>query len=228
VSRLVVELAGPAGAGKTTLARALRVADTRGATIGVHMGRSALAAGIAPLTPRLTVARMSARGRWWTRDELRNLAYLSAWQGAVGQGDRGRADHGQGLLLLDHGPVFRLASLAAFGPPMGSTPAFDRLWTGLARDWGRLLDVVVWLDAPDEVLLRRIAGRAQRHRIRGVGDIEAARFLARYRAAYRNTLDVVTSGGARLVELDTAAGTPEQLTAELLAAVLGPSTRSSP
>jgi hypothetical protein len=228
VSRLVIELAGPAGAGKTTLASALRVADTRGATIGVHVGRWGLAAGLASLAPGLTAARMSAPGRWWTRDELRDLAYLSAWRGLVSRGDGGRGHHGQGLLLLDHGPVFRLTSLLAFGPPMVTTPSFERLWTGLAGDWGRLLDCVVWLDAPDDVLLRRIAGRAQQHRIRGAGVDEATRFLARYRAAYRTTLGVVTGGGVPLVELDTTSGPPEQLTADLLATVLGPSAKSSP
>ena len=129
-----MELAGPAGAGKTTLARAL-VADSPATTTGVQVGPLGLAAGLASAAPQLAAARLSAPGRWWTRDELRSLAYLRAWRRAVGDGD--------GLLVLDHGPVFRLASLAAFGPPMAASGAFARLRAGLAQDWGSLLDAVV-------------------------------------------------------------------------------------
>jgi hypothetical protein len=221
VTRLVVELAGPAGAGKTTLARAVKEADPGRIAVGVGVGVLGLAAGTMPAVPHLVAARLSAPGRWWTRDELRSLAYLSAWRGKVVAG------RGQGLLLLDHGPAFRLASIVAFGPPMRGTRAFDRLWTGLARDWGRLLDVVVWLDAPDEVLLRRIAHREQEHRIRGAAECEAERFLARYRLAYRQTLDRLALEGARVICLDSATSTPPQLAHALRETLLAhPGTRS--
>ena len=128
--------------------------------------------------------------------------------------------------MLDHGPVFRLASLSAFGPPMAGTRPFDRWWTGLARDWGRLLDVVVYLDAPDRVLLRRIEARARAHRIRGSSEDDAAEFLARYRAAYRRTLDAVASSGARVLELDTSATSTKELTAVVEAAIRTAPSRS--
>ena len=213
-----MELAGPAGAGKTTLARAL-VADSSATTTGVEVGQLGLAAGLASAAPQLAVARLTAPGRWWTRDELRSLAYLRAWRRAVGDGG--------GLLVLDHGPVFRLASLAAFGPPMVASRAFAGLRAGLARDWGSLLHAVVWLDAPDDVLLRRIDGRAQQHRIQRVDPAEGARFLARYREAYRTTLALVAHAGARVVEVDTAGRTPAELAAELRATLHVPGPRLS-
>jgi hypothetical protein len=213
-----VELAGPAGAGKTTLARAL-AADSPATTTGVRVGPVGLAAGLASVAPQLAAARLTAPGRWWSRDELRSLAYLRAWRRAVLNGPE--------LLVLDHGPVFRLASLAAFGPPMAATSAFAGLRAGLAQDWGRLLHAVVWLDAPDDVLLRRIDGRAQRHRIQHVGPTEGARFLGRYREAYRTTLALVADAGTRVVDLDTAARTPAELAAELRATLHFPSPRLS-
>jgi len=218
VRRLVVELAGPAGAGKTTLAGAL-AADSPATTTGVQVGPLGLAVGLASTAPQLAAARLTAPGRWWTYDELRSLAYLRAWRRAVGDGD--------GLLVLDHGPVFRLASLAAFGPPMTASRAFAGLRAGLAQDWGRLLDAVVWLDAPDDVLLRRIDGRAQQHRIQHVGPAEGARFLARYREAYRTTLALVADAGARVVEVDTATTSPTELAADLRATLHVPSPRLS-
>ncbi len=221
MSRLVVELAGPAGAGKTTLARALLAAGGPATALGVQVGRMGLARGLASVGPGLVTARMSTAGRGWTRDELRSLAYLSAWRKPVSR--KPSAD--QELLLLDHGPVFRLASLLETGHPQTLTPAFRRLWAGLARDWGRLLDVVVWLDAPDEVLLRRIERRTQAHRIRGSDRAGAEAFLDRYRAAYRTTLEAVTSAGARLVELDTTSSPAERQAAQLRAILLSATTQ---
>src|SRR5881397_3911259 len=74
----VIELAGPAGAGKTTLARALRGFDP-----APRVGRTRLIGGLVPQAPALLAARLSARGRFWSADELRSLAYLSAWQAWV-------------------------------------------------------------------------------------------------------------------------------------------------
>jgi cytidylate kinase len=216
----VVELAGPAGAGKTTLARALRDADPA-TGVGLSAGRLRIARGLAVTAPTLAGAWLSAPGRLWSREDLRSLGYLAAWQGQVG------ADRGPGLTVLDHGPVFRLASLAAYGPPMVESRTFSRHWRGMAERWGRLLDVVAWLDAPDDVLLARIADREQEHRMRDAARAEAVKFLARYRAAYRTTITAVTAAGARLVELDTTAMTPEQLAATVRAAALSPPSRSS-
>jgi thymidylate kinase len=210
----VVELAGPAGAGKTTLARALRDADPA-TSIGLSTGHLRTVGGLAVMAPTLAAARLSAPGRFWSRDEVRSLAYLAAWRAQI------QARHEPGLAVLDHGPVFRLTSLAAFGPPMTDTSVFSRRWNRLAGQWGRLLDVVVWLDAPDDVLMSRIDGREQTHRIRGAARAEGETFLTRYRAAYRTTIAVVTREGARLVELDTTECPPEQLAATVRAAVLG-------
>ncbi len=215
MTAVLVELAGPAGAGKTTLVQALQ-ADLSAATlVGAPTSRE-LAAGLAVLSPHLVLARLTARGRWWTREELRSLAYLAAWRHSV------RAPAGAAVRVLDHGPVFRLASLTAFGPPMVRTAAFARMRTRLARDWGGLLDVVVWLDAPDAVLLRRIADRTQQHRIRGAGHADAVDFLARYRAAYRSVIDQVTAGGAMLLELHSASASPDRLAALVRATLLTP------
>ena len=221
MSRVVVELAGPAGAGKTTLVRELQASRPATTTVGVQVGAPRLAAAILAGTPRLATARALAPGRWWTRDELRTLAYLGAWRRPVLE------HHGsETMLLLDHGPVFRLAKLSAFGPPMVGSRTFDRWWTGLARDWGRLLDVVVYLDAPDDVLLRRIEARPRAHRVRGAHQDEATEFLARYRTSYRRALDAVAAGGSHVVEVDTSAHRPRQLAELVLAAIRDEPARS--
>ncbi len=211
MTRRVIELVGPAGAGKTTLVNELLVLDTN-TVVGVSAGRLGLVAGMAAAAPAVAAARLAAPGRWWTGAELRNLAYLHAWRAPL--------THGRtGTVLLDHGPVFRLAYLAASGPPMTNTPAFRRWWGRTSRSWARVLDTVVWLDAPDDVLIHRIDARERAHQVRGASHDDAAAFLARYRAAYRNALDILASEGTHVVCIDTSRASAAQ-TATVVRAAL--------
>jgi hypothetical protein len=200
VTRRVVELAGPAGAGKTTLADTLRQQDER-IVVGLPVSRLGILAGLGGAAATLARARMAAPGRWWTRGELRSVAYLRAWQGPAASRDE--------TVLLDHGPAFRLAYLLD-GPPMAHTASFQSWWTRTGVSWGRLLHAVILLDAPDDVLLRRIDERDRGHRIRGVGRGDGAAFLARYRAAYDAVLDVLGAAGTRVIRVDTST-TPEAI-----------------
>jgi thymidylate kinase len=94
---------------------------------------------------------------------------------------------------------------------MVQTRPFRRWWTRTAEQWAGLLDAVAWLDAPDEVLLRRIDGRDRDHRVRGAGPDQAQAFLSRYRTSYRTLLDLLERAGTRVVSVDTSAATPEEL-----------------
>ena len=204
----VVELAGPAGAGKTTLAEAMSSADPA-VLAGLEVSRTRAAAGLVAAAPTLAGARVRSDGRWWTSSELRSLAYLHAWRGPLT-----KAQH-RGLVLLDHGPVFRLAKLAAYGPPMVRTPAFRRWWDRTLVDWATILDAVVWLDATDPVLLGRIDRRDRSHRMRGADLLDAELFLSRYREAYATILDQLARHGTPVLRLDTAEKTPEALSVTL-------------
>lgn len=220
MTHLIVELAGPAGAGKTTLAATLR--GHEGTTIvGVDASWCQLSAGLATAAPWLVAARASSRGRGLTRAEARSIAYLAAWPGALR-----RTPH-EGLRLLDHGPLFRMAALEAHGPPMCRTSAFHRWRDGRVRTWGQLLDVIIWLDAPDDVLLGRIGRRAQPHRVQGVPRGEAEAFLAAYRRTYRETLLAIADAGTQVVYLDTGVHPPDEL-AGLVMESLDPLFRGRP
>jgi shikimate kinase len=200
----VVELVGLAGAGKTTLARELVTSDPSvRLDLPPSRARSALAqaAGVAPFV--LPHLRGSRGGGWFTRDQVRGLGYLRTWRAALG-----RVGPEPRLLLLDHGPLFRLAQLDAFGPPVAETAAFRRWWEARVEEWAGRLDLVVWLDAPEELLVRRIRGRDQKHVLRTADDDASLEFLARYRASYERVLARVreiSPGAVLTLRTDTAA-----------------------
>jgi thymidylate kinase len=73
------------------------------------------------------------------------------------------------------------------------------------RRWGRMLDVIIWLDAPDDVLADRIRGRRKAHRAKESGDAELGAFLAKYRRAYDWVIDqFAATGRTRLYRFDTS------------------------
>jgi len=211
VTGVVVELAGPAGAGKTTVARAL-VRSLPGARLASPPGRLATVRSVVTTAPVLLASRsVAAPGRWWSEAELRSVGYLLAWQRQVGEAA------GEPL-LLDHGPVFRLAMLVAGQPQVLRHPVFGPWWWRTATAWGRLLDTVVVLDAPTDELIARIEARPREHRVRGADPHEAARFVDAYRVAFDQVLRVVSDEGTPVVRVDTAA--PPEVVADAVRARL--------
>jgi shikimate kinase len=176
----IVELVGLAGVGKSTLAREL-VAGRPDLQLGLPLSRlrsaRAQAEAVRPFV--MPYLRHAAGTAWFPRYQVRGLGYLQAWRRSLDQVPEGVA-----YVVLDHGPLFWLTTLDALGPRLTSTAAFRRWWHRTLDDWAGLLDVVVWLDAPDELLMQRIRARAQRHVLLGASDHDSEVFLARYRASY--------------------------------------------
>lgn len=198
----VVELVGPAGAGKTALLRALG-ADPR-VRAGVHIDRIRLfpvlllhAARFLPLAIGLLT-----RGREHAWRGLLHFVRLRALPRTIA---RAAAAGDIDVILLDEGPVFSLGRLSVFqeADRRGGLPA--RAWHAELARWASLLDAVIWIDAPDVVLAERIRTRTKQHQIKGGTDAEMAGFLARYRQAYREIRERLTGGGRiKMVQLDTS------------------------
>jgi energy-coupling factor transporter ATP-binding protein EcfA2 len=198
-----IELVGPAGSGKTTLVRALAAieADVRPGVAYGGLGHLRLGArhGV-----RLLPAWLRSRDRFLDEKELRSMNYVVGWAEALE-----RAPY-PGLTVFDHGPIVRLARLRSFGPRLTESAAFARWDAAAVSRWARLLDAVVWLDAPDAVLAGRIDGRDERHRMKGGAAAETARFLARYRASYEALLrELRAAGGPEPIRVDTSREAPE-------------------
>lgn len=218
VRPVLIELAGPAGSGKTTLRRELLTRDPTIEFVGL-IGRGRVARSyVREAIPLLPAYVTGYRGtRWFSRTEGKAIGLLHGWQRAVDAASRGGR-----TLLMDQGPVFRLAVLSEFGPPVAQSRAFARALERWSRAWGDRLGLVVQLSAAPEVLLHRIRTRPQDHAVKQWADEPALERVHRYEAAIDRAIQRMGSGyGLAVLRLDTSTQTPSSLADAVLAAVEG-------
>lgn len=215
-SPLIVELVGLAGSGKTTLSRALNHQSEKiqiGAEIELRKLKHipVFVRNTPTLVPVILHRSRYSRGFTW--EEIKYLVYLNGWPHVLGQ----QAAHGGGAILLDHGPVFKLATLNAFGPEYLKTERAKPWWNTMFKQWASTVDIVIWLDAPDPILEQRINSRNQRHAVKGKNEAEVLQFLARYRVSYEQILaKLTTNDGPVLFQFDTSQMTIEQIVDDVL------------
>lgn len=213
---LMVELIGPAGAGKSTLARALRHRDRRILTAArFRVGRldymPFFVSNALLLLP--TILRQSRHGRRLAWSEIKMMVYLTAGNRLL----RRQASNHAAVVILDQGPVFQLAQLHGFGPENINSEGFEQWWASVLDRWASALDMVIWLDAPDVVLLERVHTRGKWHRVKNESEQEAREFLARYRASYEQMISALTAnGGPRVLRFDTAQESLDRMADDLL------------
>lgn len=216
-SPLIVEIVGLAGAGKTTLERALSQRDRRILVVGDLALRKREHIPIfvrsAPYLLSVFLRRWRS-SRWFTWGEIKAMVYLKAWPRVVRQ----QASNDGRLILLEHGPVFKLATLNAFGPERLQSHDFEQWWHSMFEQWASTLDIVIWLYAPDKILVERINARHKRHAVKGKSVREAYEYLMRYQASYEQILAELTAyGKPTLLAFDTSQASIEQIVDDVLA-----------
>lgn len=211
---MLVEIIGLAGAGKSSLLRALK----QNPEVVTHADRlSVRKIGALPfyLGTSLQTApfflSLYQQGCRLSREEMSRVLYVAGMH-------RYFRRHNQvgKPLILDQGPVFELATLYGFGPPQLHEARFQAWWQQQFQVWAQSLDLVVWLSAAPEVLLERIRSREQRHAVKASSSDVAKEFLQRYQSAYEVVLKALaTKGKPKIVQLDSSSLSVEALTAQV-------------
>jgi hypothetical protein len=213
---LVVEVMGPAAAGKTSLVRTLCARDDR-----IQAGFDVPRIRWFPLVVRRVAHLLPAwllryrRDRWFTWNELKSMAFLDVWLRAAQR----QSSTAAVATLLDHGPVYRLARLREFGPAVTKSERFQRWWHASLDGWLNTLDIVVSLDAPDTVLLRRVEERGHWYLSADRPEEEKAEFLTRFRRAFAETLETGTAAMPRFLHVRSDQRTLDEIADEVSAAL---------
>jgi hypothetical protein len=150
---VVCEVMGPAGAGKTTLINAL-LKQSSTFQLDFSLPRiKKIPYFISNTYKFLPTYLRSYRGsKWFTWRETRSMVYLKTGLDAFGNQSKNNGV----VTLLDHGPIYRLAFLREFGPEITRSQIYRNWWTDLFKRWMETLDLLILLDAPNEVLMKRI------------------------------------------------------------------------
>jgi len=222
-----IEIVGLAGTGKSTLARTLadrgsrtRIADS------LHTRAPAHWAYVANSLPQvLPIVARSARVRpalGW--EEMKFLVYVTEWRRFLRRDCRDDSR----LVVLDQGPLFALARLLWCRKPITATQEFQHWMDEMVAGWSADLDGIVWLEAPEDVLLERIDERAQDHEAKGRSTREALAVLHAHQSAYAQLFARCDElGRPPVFSFDTSVMSPSQI-AEELERVLGDSSRPQP
>jgi len=214
----VVEIVGPAGAGKTTLYQALNChpksvrlgnfPDVRKMTDAPFF----VANGIQLIPSLLGLYRPDSRQL--TRREFAWMTILNGWPAILCKELR----NDNQTIILDQGPVYLLAEMRLFGPEYLRQKAAERLWQDLYGRWGATLDMVVWLDAADDILLDRIQTRQQEHVVKAEPAPVICEFLDRYRTEYEFILSILTNKmpSLKVLRFDTGRQQPQDIMSQFL------------
>ncbi len=200
---VVVELVGPAGAGKSVLAERLRAPGGVVRASVWNLPRLLLLESFVRSLPLLF--RLCARDARVPLKVLKQIIRLNALHLLV------RRTNHTGLVVLDEGPIFALSWLRVFGRPSVRPDVTLRWWHGTYARWAAVLDRAILLDASSAVLAERLRRRRKpddvyQHRT----DAQVLDLTARYRSAFRRVLDdFVTASGTPPLELVADRPMPE-------------------
>jgi shikimate kinase len=217
----VIEIIGPAGAGKSTLYRALAEFD--------------LCFIQEPLPPVWNIDYLpffiknfiallpvlfhlyTKGGRRPTRQELAWMAMLNGWPELLNQ----KTKDSRKIILLDQGPIFLMATLLEFGPPGLQNEEIWGWWKKIYARWMKVLDLIVWLDANDDLLTRRIRTREQDHDVKEASDQQVRAFLAQWRKVYDQVMKAMSldNPNLRIAVIDTEKNSVDEIVARVISEI---------
>jgi broad-specificity NMP kinase len=210
------EIIGPAGAGKSTLAGLLRGRDATIKTGLSIWGLPLHLLGTSAFFSLPDLVSLFGRRRF-SLEDLKLVVQINALRRLLGR----ESEKGYQALVLDEGGVFGLTKLRAFGA--GSLATDSITWmSSLFNQVGPTLDAVIWLDAPDAVLARRIRERDKPHRTKHLPEAEMCEYLARYRAAFERVMSELTQrNSVKVIKFRTDREPLEDIANRILAAAGG-------
>ncbi len=214
----VIELIGPAGAGKTTLYQALGCYTDLIQLENFPNVRKVADAPFFILNGLCLIPSLrqlyDKNSRQLTRREFAWMTILKGWPALL----RKQVTDANRLIILDQGPIYLMAEMCLFGPEYLKQPPAEYLWQNLFESWCSTLDMIVYLDASDDILLNRIRTRDQEHVVKNQSATAVYEFLNLYRCAYEFLLSrlMLKKNGLEVIQIDTGQQESRAIVSQLL------------
>ena len=216
----IIELVGPAGAGKSTLYTSLgKDFPWIHCTYSPHVWRLTSApfylTNLASILP-IYLRKHKKGENTINRRQLACLAILNGWHKIL----RNMADNSHEVILLDQGPVFLMAFLDMNGPRSLYESQFQNWWNKIYENWIHNLDMIVFLDTTNDKLIKRIRNRPT-DLLSGMSDEEGEAFLSKYRGVYEQIITNFSSYDSRtsIVRIDSGELTPEEIVIKVVSEI---------
>lgn len=217
----IVEIIGLAGTGKSTLSNALYQQNNKflaSERLGSKETKHRLFYIEQTFLLLPTILRQPRNGSWFTRADIKKMVYLNGWHRVLEQ----QGAKNNAIIVADQGPIFKLATLYEFGPKTLKDQRFNHWWDQRFRQWASTIDMVVWLDASDEILVERIISRDTWHMVKDFSPEEARKFFSDYRVAFDYVISRLTSiRDIPILRIDTSHQSPEELLAQVSSSLNG-------
>jgi deoxyadenosine/deoxycytidine kinase len=109
------------------------------------------------------------------------------------------------IVVLDQGPIYTLATLHLSASRPTNSSSFENRWKQVAQRWAGLLDTVVFLEAPGDVLLQRILDRSKPHFLKSQTGVDKLEWLNVLSATLKRTVDIFQEhSGLTVLRFDTS------------------------
>jgi hypothetical protein len=127
--------------------------------------------------------------KWFTLMQTRNIGYLDTWISTIRSHNRSE----EAIVIIDPGAVYWLSDLGELGPEITRHPQFRQSWNAWLEQWSAALNVIIWLDAPEELCVERVMTREEYHHIKTFTFEKGVQELKRFREEYRRIIPLMTS-----------------------------------
>jgi deoxyadenosine/deoxycytidine kinase len=217
----IVEIIGLAGTGKSTLSSGLYRQNNKflaSERLGGNNTKHRLFYMEQAFLLLPTFIRRPRNGRRFARGDIKKMVYLNGWHRVL----KRQGSNNNAIIVLDQGAIYKLATLYGFGPEKLKDQRLNVWWDQLFEQWASTLDMVVWLDGPDDILIDRINSRDSWHLVKELSNQEARKYFSEYRLAYNYILSkLISVEDITVLRFDTSYKSPEDIMAQVLSSIDG-------